>query len=125
MVGLDFGTWTLTETQAPTGYTAAPSRDVVITPGSPTASFGAVVNHEDGRIAWTKVGEDGTPIAGAGFTLTTPGQSVVVDDYTGQHDYTGATSTPTRVSSPSTASTSEPGRWRRPRCRPGMPGARR
>ena len=89
VVGLDFGTWTLTETQAPTGYTAAPSRDVVVSPGSPTASFGAVVNHEDGRIAWTKVGEDGTPIAGAGFTLTTPGQSVVVDDYTGQHDYSG------------------------------------
>ena len=89
VVGLDFGPWTLTETQAPTGYTAGAPRTVTVDAGTPVATFGAVQNTEDGRLAWTKVGEDGTPLAGAGFTLTTPGQSVVVDDFTGQSGYAG------------------------------------
>ncbi|TQJ48638.1 SpaA isopeptide-forming pilin-related protein [Phycicoccus sp. SLBN-51] len=89
VVGLDFGPWTLTETQAPTGYTAGAPRTIEVGPQTPVATFGAVHNTEDGRLAWTKVGEDGTPLAGAGFTLTTPGQSVVVDDFTGQAGYQG------------------------------------
>ncbi|MDF2145317.1 SpaA isopeptide-forming pilin-related protein [Knoellia sp. p5-6-4] len=89
VVGLDFGPWTLTETRAPTGYTAGAPRTVTVDAGNPVATFGAVQNTEDGRLAWSKVGEDGTSLAGAGFTLTTPGQSVVVDDFTGQAGYEG------------------------------------
>ena len=43
--------------------------------------LGDIENTEDGRATWTKAGEDGTPLAGAGFTLTMGEQKVVVDDF--------------------------------------------
>lgn len=90
VVGLDFGTWTLTETDAPTGYRAAAPVQVMLTATESVVDVGRIVNHENGRLAWNKVGEDGSPLAGAGFTLTMGDQQVVVDDFTGQPGYQGA-----------------------------------
>jgi uncharacterized repeat protein (TIGR01451 family) len=88
--GLDFGSWTLTETVVPTGYSgpAAP-RTFAVSATSQTVGLGPIENTMNGRLVWSKVDESGAPLAGAAFTLRFEGQSVLVTDNAGQAGYAG------------------------------------
>ena len=83
------GTWTLTETTVPAGYAAGAPVTVDLPRSGSVLQLDDITNTENGRVTWTKVDEDGTTLAGAGFTLTMDGQHVVVDDFTGQPGYEG------------------------------------
>lgn len=93
--GLDFGTWSLTESVAPLGYTgSADSLDFTVSATEQTVDLGEVVNEMNGRLAWSKVDEDGAPLGGATFTLTRDGRTVNLPDFTGQDDYEGEDTNP-------------------------------
>ena len=90
VTGLDFGDWTLSETTVPQGYAGGAPKPFTVTATSATVDLGDVVNTQDGRVSWTKVGEDGKPLAGAEFTLSPKGgKPLTVTDNTGQSGYQG------------------------------------
>lgn len=90
----DFGTYTVTETRAPTGYLLATPRSQTWTAAAYVQSALRFVDPL-GAVSWTKVDQDGAPVAGATFTLSPTGGDagellgpdhdlVVTDD--GPHD---------------------------------------
>jgi uncharacterized repeat protein (TIGR01451 family) len=98
VVGLDFGTWTLTESTVPVGYTGAAARTFTVDGDHSSAEVGPVVNTENGRVDWTKVDEKGATLGGAVFELRLSAQGgdqrIEVTDNTGQSGYRGRDTDP-------------------------------
>jgi uncharacterized repeat protein (TIGR01451 family) len=87
--GLDFGTWTLSETTVPVGYAGTRALTFTVSAAEPQARLGQVTNTENGRVIWTKVDEEDNPLGGAVFELRMDGQVLQVADNTGQSGYSG------------------------------------
>ncbi|RRD30737.1 CshA/CshB family fibrillar adhesin-related protein [Actinomyces bowdenii] len=74
VTGLPWGTYSLTETAAPTGYQASDEAKRAVvdgrTPGL-TADLGRIINERiTGSVSWTKTNDTGTPLGGSQWTLT-------------------------------------------------------
>ncbi|MDO5065500.1 MAG: CshA/CshB family fibrillar adhesin-related protein, partial [Actinomyces bowdenii] len=74
VTGLAWGTYSLTETAAPTGYQASTEiRRAVVdgrTPGL-TADLGRIINERiTGSVSWNKTDDSGTPLGGSEWTMT-------------------------------------------------------
>ncbi len=97
LTGLAPGTWTLTETVAPTGYAApdgTPAWERLVAPSdNPAQSVRtAVPNWENGKISWIKHDDAGEVLGGAWFEVCedmVEGECVLVEDNTGDAGYEG------------------------------------
>jgi hypothetical protein len=84
VTSLPWGTYTLTETKAPTGYRPTPGARTATLDGTrPSASFGEIESAESaGVLSWRKLDAASKPLAGSEWLVTGPdgSQAVIVDN---------------------------------------------
>ncbi|WP_300683637.1 SpaA isopeptide-forming pilin-related protein [Nocardioides sp.] len=90
VTGLDWGSYTLTETTAPTGYVLDPTvHTVSIGATALHGAVGAIVNAPTpGSVTWTKSDPSGKALAGSVWSLTGPGgyAATITDNGSGDED---------------------------------------
>lgn len=90
ITNVPYGTYTLTETTIPNGYTKADDQTVIVDSANKTINVVNVLVQK-GTLTINKVGVNGNPVAGAGFTLEGNGKTYTssISDASGVITITG------------------------------------